>query len=182
MIKKIHATVLIVGMLSITANAQMSVNWATTGAALVDGVGVANGSLAQLIWTPFNATSAIDIINPAIPTGNDYVLASTATLGSGFVSGGTFTLTAPPPEHTVPGTLLSDGWAYIRVFNQAAPDLTGYYGDTTPVAINNWVAPQPPQSYFAAAPIMQAIPEPSVMALMGLGGLLVAIRRRRMIA
>ena len=79
------------------------------------------------------------------------------------------------------------GFVYQRVFegNPLVSGVTWYY-QTEPLALNTGYAGggQPPQDFFLDTPTEgfqpnQIIPEPATMSLLGLGALVMAIRRRR---
>ena len=83
------------------------------------------------------------------------------------------------------------GFVYQRVFESATPITGTWFYETALLALNTgWTVGGPAQSFYLdaglpfAQPNQQAvvagvIPEPATMGLMGLGALVLAIRRRR---
>ena len=154
------------------------------------------GALYQLIWQPLasgGVPSAIDPLNPAVPTG-----ASELVLGSWFTSmTGTLDVNTVNGDSALlgfPNDYLVSGYVWTRVFNVAAPGVGDYYGDggitggplndisqaNPPGSNTSDVAPNlddTPNTFVLSNQIM--VPEPSVLAFMGIGAALVAVRRFR---
>lgn len=157
------------------------------------------GSLVQLLWSATDPSGSLGV-NPSDITGNfggaQVVWTSTTPFNvaidgsSGLIPEGDLGVSEP--------TLLA-GYVYVRVFSSAAPVIGDYFaitsianplGDMDPVS----GGPVPTQvdlsdnldgnpfSGIGTNPQLdwvQIVPEPSVLALAGLGALLVAVRRFR---
>jgi hypothetical protein len=205
--RKLIITTAFVCILGTSANATISINFAgaSAGIGIEDGTALGdlwNGSLfVELLWAPSSLTAAPSF-TPGIADAGHFILwSSTITTASGLILEGDLDGTASYTASLVGGGDISAGFVYGRIFDDAsAPTLWTYVnldenGNPAVAGPSNPTA-SPPQtakpldlrnldSVFDADNglyITAMIPEPSVMALMGLGGLLVAIRRRRMIA
>jgi hypothetical protein len=173
-----------------SASAQLSINWkGDSGWTLSDESTplLQNGAApVQLSW------SVSAVISPASTSGatGDNVILDSATVTEASVGnpyGGLFSYQYDNP-------VFSAGSVFVRVFAGGSSELafgTEYFDGPLYENLNNPVPPQlvsagdagaGPGPFGTYALNQTVIPEPSVMALMGLGGLLMAIRRRRMIA
>lgn len=185
--KKLAVLLAGVVVCSATAFGQLSINWIdNSGVTQSDGTtpwldGGATG-IAQLIFT------ASGVISPASTTGptGDNVIWDTASFteaSTGNPYGSTFSALYSNPIYTA-------GQVFIRVFEaDASPTTVGtwYYDGVLDVVEDG---PNPPQitdmgplsggtGAFGTWQLdQQVIPEPSVFAMLGLGGLLLTIRRR----
>jgi hypothetical protein len=142
------------------------------------------GTIVQLLWNSTSVIPDLDPFNPLVPTAGSILLNTTFST-AGRIS----------DLYTSSDAGLVGGYVYARVFNAADPMLVGigtaylerFASGTGPLVL---ATPDPTTTLqFDITPggsniwlDQTVIPEPSVMALMGLGGLLMAIRRRRMIA
>ena len=171
-----------------TAFATISINYVTTSgadSAAVPGAGLdlPIGSLFQIIWT---LDGSIDAFNPANPTGvsdNDIILGSYFSTFTGFLFG---TETYQDETYGLLSDGLVPGQVYVRVFSSAAPTIGDYYAvsstfgglvdqDPTPGTAN--VVDIAPSAAFLVG--TEIVPEPSVLAFLGIGAALVAVRRMR---
>ena len=151
----------------------------------------------QLIYSANNTAGVPDLGNSANGwvSGDDTVWATrtlaqsvgganvTASDGTvwnnyvGFVSGDNHYLNAGWSSGDV-------GYIFQRVY-EGAPAVGSWYFDTTPVALDadpityQATYVDPPSSGFQADQQIPAVPEPATMGLLGLGALVMAIRRRR---
>jgi hypothetical protein len=205
--KRVLATLLLTFAISNVANSAISVQWShTTGLFFNDSIVAGNQIPADfyhiLIWSPTSAPAA----NYALPgTGigaNEFILFQ----GNAGILGGQFNYNAQAfTDLDVGGANINNGYLYSRIFQFNTVSAGNVYWESPAalvkgpnlVVYNPLTSPPSPTeltihvSRDTAGPLLmdtananfyQVIPEPSVMALMGLGGLLIAIRRRRMIA
>jgi hypothetical protein len=152
-----------------------------------------------LVWST-SAPAQVNYAQPGTGIGDNEWALITASGGIGgqfSYDGLIFT------DTDVGGNSINSGYVYSRIF-QANTITAGdryfqsptWLGPTIPLYVTDPVE-SPPTDHNASFPregqvfmdlsaadvdVFTVVPEPSVMALMGLGGLLVAIRRRRMIA
>ena len=152
----------------------------------------------QLIYSTDNVAGAPDLGNSANGwvSGNDEVWASrTFAQDSGSASDGTewdlfvyFTGTGDRQYIDTAWASGDVGYIFQRVF-EGAPAAGSWYFDSAPVALNS--DPEPFQDIYVEGSssasagvqpnqqISGAVPEPATMGLLGLGALVMAIRRRR---
>ena len=190
--KKLLGIVAAIVMMVQSASATISVIW-QSGFGIDDPtIGVSEpdlvvGSLVQLIWTPDAIIGMVDALNPTVAQGNDIVIDSlfTSLLG-GFGTSGTYADGVGALSAINESTLLT-GYVYLRVFNAAAPTIGSWYGESTLIG-NNLTdqdpSPATPDVLDIAGSSMytlttEIVPEPSVLAFLGIGAALVAVRRMR---
>jgi len=151
----------------------------------------------QLIYSVNNTAGAPDLSNSANGwvSGDDTVWATrtlaqsvgganvTASDGTvwnnyvGYVSGDDHYLNAAWSSGDV-------GYIYQRVY-EGTPAALSWYADSTPVALDSDpitfqdIYPDSPSAGFQPDQQIPSVPEPATMALLGLGALTMAIRRRR---
>ena len=187
---------------TLVANAGINVQWfvgwgiypfgAGDPSSLTPGTGLLanNGSgttILQLIWSPGNTAAAVDPFNGGSGwVGGDNVVLQTRTVTSG-VDGydeWVFNNTVPTP-FTNP--VFSPGSVFVRVFQDATPGIGEYYYDSglmvlqdrdLDFAFRQILVVEPNADVEGIALNLQIVPEPSVIAFLGLGGLMLAIRRR----
>lgn len=156
---------------------------------------ITNGTLVQLIWSPDNAISPLDGLNPNMLDLSEklmYVTNGPEAGGWGLIvtdlddpAGGNFIY-----NDTTFGVTLANGWIYCRVFDEAVPFTGGHYFESALVDANEWTNVPPVWTSlditqggtdpgFAVNQVIGVIPEPMSMALFGLGLVSVAILRRR---
>jgi len=139
-----------------SAMATVSINWITTAQVLDPanaGAPIADGSIAQLLWSPDKTIDALDISNPLVPQGNDILIRQSTTAFNGYVidgpvniSGADAGTTLPAPYNVEDGELDGlpfgdyvfgppvagqDSMVYTRIFNSAAPAIGDWYGEAT---------------------------------------------------
>ncbi len=167
-----------------------------------DYVGDTGGELVQLIWSDVdpslfgafgNTTDYLDV------GGSEVLLTSflNNVSHSGAVGGGNFDYPAEQnggarpsfADADVGGTDITGGYLYTRVFEDATPAAGEYYfqsGVVTPSQLAaNFVSPPgtggdhviTASATVGEATLMIGVPEPSVVVLSGLGGLLILGRR-----
>jgi hypothetical protein len=181
---------LALGVVNSQAMINITWNWdeqAAVGITLSDGeTFLPADSIVQLIFTTGTTIAPVDFADPlAIPAGDSLI--ATGSTGVGFYILG-------PANYGAVGDFVG-GYVYHRVFTADAGPNTGEFGLGTKVwgdSITGLATSEGSTVFsflfdssepaYSSGFAMTAIPEPSVMALMGLGGLLIAIRRRRMIA
>jgi len=152
-------------------------------------INLAIGSLYQLIWTTGGSASVIDPSNPLGLGAGEKLLQQWNTTVVGFLD------TNPASYQSTDFALLPDGLVagsvYLRVFNSGTPDgITGFYAGTSSPLVGgplNDQSPGPnsentvdiaPSSTYSLS-FYQIVPEPSVLAFLGIGAALVGIRRMR---
>lgn len=175
------------------SNAEVYVSWrAPAGFYLTPGVGYLDPTdsglqaLYQLIFSPDNAASAVDILNAGYVDSTESVMDSfTFTAGSGW--GDFAPRTYEGPNQT--------GYAYARVFQDITPAGGEYYYnspvwaiDTSLASTNLPPASNTPQDALLNTDLVNgdqlnqvivAIPEPSTLALCCLGLFMLIGSRRR---
>jgi hypothetical protein len=193
--------------LSIVTDAAINVAWRNTQSIFFNNaVGAGNQIGADfyhiLIWSP-TAAPAEDYAQPGTGVGSGEVILFQGNAG---ILGGQFNYAAQPFFDADVGNFpINTGYIYSRIFQFSTVSEGDQYWES-PVSMNFGPAltvfdpdlspPDPNQIIQHTAPNVAAailmdpatvnvytvVPEPSVMALIGMGGLLIAIRRRRMIA
>ena len=175
-----------------TANAVVSVNWTTPSNSIKGPDGTTNAPstwIAQLIYSPDNAASALNPADPFTPTGGEQVMVS-RELNVNNVAGRIFSASAK-----VSGSdAFAGGFVYTRVFNVnyngGSPSTPTFYGDSAVITgalqietsnpstiLSHWSAPTGTQLIVNQQIV--AIPEPSTYALAGVGIAAALWRRRR---
>jgi hypothetical protein len=196
--KKMMAIALVAGM-AVAARADISINWRgqtgfyDNGQFLVDPTGGilndGNSGLALLIWTP---TAVIDPVDPSnggngYVSGDDIFLDSVTILAPGndygaFANTEAYTDAAYAAQ--LGTNLLANGFVYFRVFSDTTPANGEYYYDSGTLDATPYTGLEAPQdldqSNLAQGNELnvQIVPEPTTIAFMGIGSLLVALRRR----
>jgi hypothetical protein len=182
------------------ANADINVRWQGLDGFLQndDATGILEPisgatAYAQLIYTPVNAYGANDT---TIIGGG--VAANESILGTYVItdSAGTDPYGVLAPQFTAPGTPFQAGFIYVRVFDGGTGNPanivagTWYYNGPIVATIDN-ITPANPDVYnangantsvaFGVGDVLnlQVVPEPSTLAFLGIGGLVLAIRRRK---
>jgi hypothetical protein len=191
--KVLVATVMLA--MGLNSNAALQVAWnAVDGFVRSDGVtgigtGISNGDpiyLAQLLFTPSGVVSSV--LPTGTPTGDNVVLDSVIVNNVGDDYGFL-------PNQNYTGSF-SPGFVFARVFDVGSDNTSNidpgffYYDSPTLAAVD-----ESDPSIFQAFNIhsgsgpfepgfqtdqlnLEVVPEPSVFALLGIGGLMLALRRR----
>lgn len=186
-------------VISMSAYADIEVAWQGAFGFYANGTGPApadpgdylgtvfGNATVQLIWTPDNQISELDPFNVA----------------EGYVSGGEIMLNSLAVnstygEYVAPAAVFADasydtgvitldqGYVYTRIFGSTAPIVGDYYFASQVVDPSFRTEPAGPPTFIehnTGAVLGDEldrliVPEPSVLAFLGLGGLLMAVRRR----
>ena len=187
--KKLLAAILVVGSMAVSASATITISWQSSFGVndptiAGDTFDLASGSLVQLIWSSDNIINALNDASPTTPTGNDQLLDQQFTTFAGAFS---FNNSYPESSLSLTEGVFLAGYVYVRVFNAAAPTVGDWYGsaglvggpltdqDPTPGLAD--FADVAPSELFTLNQTI--VPEPSVLAFLGIGAALVAVRRMR---
>jgi hypothetical protein len=179
---------------------------ATDGVVGTDGATGLAGGLVYLVWsldqtyeTPVAGSIPSAPGTPGLTStawGNDYILSGWNTpnpneLGSLPDDGG-----ANYGDGLVTGGTIESGYIYVIIFQDGTPSVNDYYGRSSFVAVGDTVPPNPSPlttvdvtaglggNPFVVGSVgvggqgLQVVPEPSSIALLGLGLGLVALRRK----
>ena len=200
--KKLIA-MLALGAVAVASYGDININWRAqagfykNGQFAVDPAGAllfgGGSTIAMLIWTPFNGGSpTIDPIDMSDIAGN-YTGGDDLWLDS-------LTLTYPGnvTDEFAPfgnqeiyqnvnygGTTLQGGYVFVRVFSDTTPGLGEYYYDGPTLLTTAFILNEAPQILDTNTDntngneLNKLIPEPSVLAFLGAGALVVAVRRMR---
>lgn len=190
--KKIMAMTVLAAGMAVCANANIIINW-QADAGFFDNVNGQNGildpngsTIARLVYSSDNSADNV-IAGGAFQAGGNDVVLATFTVSSPSAS--TF---ADFNAGTYNGTFLS-GFIYAQIFdkggNSAITQGMLYYNSPLQATVNNSGAPNPPQvlqmntdltnGNELTRTVLAAVPEPSTYAFMGIGAVLMAIRRFR---
>ena len=146
-----------------------------------DYVNFGGGSIAAYLIYSTDNVRDFDYSNVAgqYLSGGDYVLASlTGITGNdyGNFDAGTTTVLQP----------LQGGYVYARVIDTTAPGGGVQYYDSSVLLTTAWVSPASPQDLFVNTTaggigdrMIAVVPEPTVLAFLGIGAALVGVRRMR---
>jgi len=197
--KKLIA-VLALGAMAATSYGDININWRALGGFYkngqfgVDPAGAilfgGGTTIAQLIWTPFNGGSptidAVNVGNPNYVSGDDVFLDSITLTNPGI---GIYADYANGPEtylNSTYGQTLQGGYVYLRIFQDNTPTGGEYYFNGNPLLANAYTGSESPQTLEGNTDNVNGnqlnqliVPEPSVLAFLGAGALVVAIRRMR---
>lgn len=185
------------------SNATISVNFDSVAGGVASTGGTSLGdlyggsSLLQLIWSSVNAYSSDNAVGGSVDAG--YFILWSGTFSGGVV-GGDADGGAVYSNADVGGSNINAGYIYGRVFTSTSPILGEYFGQSAlvstaspfPDASSNPTPPpgqldlisgpsivyDGPNDLFMLPMNIEIVPEPSVLAFVGLGGLALAARRR----
>lgn len=199
--KKVLAVVGAVLLGVATSHATIQVQWTSLDGVLNPGGGTLNsGNLIQLMWSPTDPVGSLGV-NAADITGNfgSSLVIWTSTTPAVVIDGASGNITEQSLSITE-ATLLN-GYVYVRLFSSAAPVIGDYFaistiagpglGDMDPavgnpvptsVSLDQDVNTEDPFQGIGTNPQIdwvQIVPEPSVLAFLGIGAALVGIRRMR---
>ena len=183
--------VAVAGLMSASVvQASISVNWFTgNGIDAPLGGALPSGAMVQLIWTPDSLIGALDPNTPTATAGNDILLQTDFTTFNGlFAFSGAFNDGSGALLGINESTLLA-GYVYVRVFSSGAPMIGDYFGlsslvgnplnDQDPTAGSPDFVDLSPNDSVPFDAWTAIVPEPSVLAFLGIGAALVAVRRMR---
>lgn len=151
-----------------------------------DYIGSVFGSAtAQLIWSPDAIVDNFDLANGAngwVENGEIVLNTITANAPYGDFDGGVSLYT-----DAAFGVTLDQGFVYSRIFGSAAPIAGEYFSASAVLNPALYDAGNPAADFLdhnTGAAVgdelnIQIVPEPSILAFLGLGGLVMAIRRVR---
>jgi hypothetical protein len=156
------------------ASAVVDISWFNDDTVLDENnVAVQAGWLAQLIWSPDNVQSPVDLGNPLVPTEGERVVRSDPTGTGGSIDGNGGSVI------NVADDTLAGGFLYARVFNTNIGNSSPTLGGAV------FLRPPPPSTdvntVFSAGIVVnqQIVPEPSSLAFGGIAMLVFAVRRLR---
>jgi hypothetical protein len=161
-VKKIAVIALVCLMGAGSAFATVSVNWITF-AQILDpanpGNPVADGSVAQLIWSPDKTLGAFNPSSPLTPQGNDILVVQSATAFGGFIIDGVVNIDGAAPGTPLPAPYNvddgeldglpfgdysfgppvagQDSMVYTRIFNSPAPGFGDWYGEASLMTLSD---------------------------------------------
>lgn len=187
MIRRAGLTAVALFGLAVISQAAINISWYTSdgflksdnSTALLNGGGTA---LAQLIYSIDSVADPVDLLDAHYVGGDDQWWADVIVSGGGGYGGfsGTYTQS------------FVSGYYYVRVFDEGSSSsvtqgMWYFNGYTTPT-VNNTSEPPQPNEYniddttgaFGERLDLQvvAVPEPTTWAFMGLGALVMFLRRR----
>jgi len=154
---------------------------------------IAQNQLFLVYWSSDASTSGFDNTNPTAPGGGDILLGAFNITGGAAVGG---RITGATPKVFGAGTTTySPGFCYIAVFEQTFASYSGtiangtYYGlgpisgplsqqNPSPTTSDNYGSLLSSGSPIRTQQQVTSVPEPSSLALVGLGIAVVALRRR----
>jgi len=201
-VKKIITSLALGAFLPLAASAGINVTWSIgygvypNGAADLTASSPGSGflagggsSLMQLIWTPSSSIGSASIAGVDFASGDNVVLDSiTITEGVGGYDEWGYNFSVPSPYINA---TFSAGDVFMRVFADATPNAGDFYFDSAlltledrgsdPVADTQLLYLETGSASYPSQGIalnQVVVPEPSVIAFLGLGGLALAARRR----
>lgn len=200
MMKKALAALIAVTLAGV-AHADIQINWraqagfyhnGTVGNFPNDGILFPSGStIAMLIWSPDSVINDVDPSNVGgnYVGGNDLYLdtfvvsypGSSLSEFADYLNGAEIYVNA-----NYGGTLLQNGFVYARIFQDATPVAGEYYFDSPVLATTAYTGIEGAQLLDHNTDNTNGnelnkliVPEPSVLAFLGAGALVVAFRRMR---
>lgn len=147
---------------------------------------VFGSATAQLIWSPDATASALDPFNGANGWVSDgeIVLNTTTAINSPY---GDYSVGINLYTDAAFGQTLDSGFVYARIFGGAAPIIGEFYNASRPLDAPLYDPNQPAAlsvnqntgPFIGDELDVEIVPEPSVLAFLGLAGLMMAVRRRK---
>jgi hypothetical protein len=170
-----------------TAQADINIGWGASGGFYLSdpNVGIIDPSgsfLAQLIYTASGAVGAVDPFALNFLGGDNTLLTSLTVSFPGNAGSvfGDFNAGS-----SVYAGALEGGFVFVRIFQDTTPDAGELYYDSPTLLTTQFTGIQAPQLAQANTDVINGnqltltiVPEPSVLAFLGLGGLALAARRR----
>jgi len=200
--KKIMAIIgaALVAGFAVTANAGLSVQWGflwgmypsgagdLTSTSTGDGVAGSSAVLWQLVYSADAAANIVDSSGAA--TLDDVVLTSRTTLAGGSGGFDEFLYDGGIVAAAFETAAYSTGYVYVRVFQDTNPGAGDKYYNSPTLAISNINLADPlrvPDKLDGNTNSgsqgdslnLTIVPEPGTFAFLGIGGLLLAVRRMR---
>lgn len=182
--KKTILSVIASCAMGLSANADININWAAGSgfysAAMPNGILLGGGSLlAQLIYT---ASGTIENagVGGAV-AGDNTVLVNFTVTNPG--NAGSEWADFSYGSQVFAG--ISSGFVYARVFQDDVVEIGDLYYDSSTLAVTPYTGIEAPQTLQTNSDLINGneltiavVPEPSVLAFLGFGGLALAARRR----
>lgn len=192
--KKVLATIVLMSAL-VSAHASIGVNWIAGNGVNAPGTSLDNdmppGLYALLIWSPTPGVfSTFSDASPlALDNGNILLGTFTDLNGGGFSTGAIQYNDGSGPLAAISEAALLAGGIYMRVFSDDNPQVGDYWGQMS-VMESGFVDQDPTPGTISFPDLsptedvpfnawVQIVPEPSVLAFLGIGAALVGIRRMR---
>ena len=146
-----------------------------------DYVNFGGGSVTAYLIYSTDSVADFNSVNAAgqYLANGDFVLTSLVVGANdyAFFDAGTFT---PAQPNTLQG-----GYVYARIIDDSAPGGGSQYYDSATLLTTAWVSPATPQilTVNSSDPLgdqmIQVVPEPTVLAFLGIGAALLGVRRMR---
>lgn len=208
MMKKLLVAMAALSVTSMVASADIFVNWraqagfydnGSAGAYPGDGILFPSGTaLVQLLWSPDATTTGVDPLGANfLASGGNDILLTGGTVGWAAGSSGTLTvldefaggLAGTPAiflNANYGPTTLQGGFVYARVFQDTTPGLGEYFYQSSNALVTAYTGSEGANTLDINTDNTNGnelnqliVPEPSVLAFLGAGALVVAYRRMR---